>query len=242
MRIVFLGTSHGVPEPHRRCSSIMVEIGENRYIIDMGTQIIERLKTANKPVESIKGVFITHMHGDHSNGLVSFFDLCSWHFKNADPAIFLPGQAEEAMAAIDAWIRCNGQTPRKFNVNKVKEGVIFDDGTVKMTAYQTKHTSDSYSYLLEAEEKRVLFGGDLSYKGPQEDFPVSVFDSPVDLAICEAAHFHATAYLPLLDDCRNLRQLCFTHYYTPRIPSMYEMKKILPIPVTIATDDMEIII
>ena len=36
MRIVFYGTSHGVPEPHRRCSSYILETGGCYYLIDMG--------------------------------------------------------------------------------------------------------------------------------------------------------------------------------------------------------------
>jgi ribonuclease BN (tRNA processing enzyme) len=33
MKITFFGSSHGFPEPHRRCSSTLIEIGENRYFI-----------------------------------------------------------------------------------------------------------------------------------------------------------------------------------------------------------------
>lgn len=35
MKITFIGSSHGVPEPHRKCSCIMIEIGEQVYFIDM---------------------------------------------------------------------------------------------------------------------------------------------------------------------------------------------------------------
>ena len=39
MRIVFFGSSHGVPEPNRKCTSVMVEVdGDHRYIIDMGRE------------------------------------------------------------------------------------------------------------------------------------------------------------------------------------------------------------
>ena len=39
MRLTFLGSSHGLPEANRKCSCILVEIGENRYLMDMGTDI-----------------------------------------------------------------------------------------------------------------------------------------------------------------------------------------------------------
>ena len=85
MRIIFFGSSHGVPEPNRRMSSILVEVGENRYFIDMGTQSIEQLITRRIPVESVKGIFITHMHGDHTDGLPAFLDLTGWYFKKPTP-------------------------------------------------------------------------------------------------------------------------------------------------------------
>jgi len=34
MKILFLGTSHGVPEANRRCSCTMIEIGDKRYFVD----------------------------------------------------------------------------------------------------------------------------------------------------------------------------------------------------------------
>ena len=102
MRIIFFGSSHGVPEPNRRASSTLIEVGENRYFIDMGTQSIEQLITRRMPVESVKAIFLTHMHGDHSDGLISFLDLCSWYFKNADPAVYLPEPFEDTVAALAA--------------------------------------------------------------------------------------------------------------------------------------------
>ena len=70
MRIVFLGSSHGVPEPNRKCSSTLIEVGDKRYFIDMGMQSVCELITRNIPIESVKSIFITHMHGDHTGGML----------------------------------------------------------------------------------------------------------------------------------------------------------------------------
>lgn len=243
MRIVFFGSSHGIPEPHRRCSSTLIEVGENRYIIDMGCQSVEDLINRGISLDSIKGIFITHMHGDHTNGLLSFLDLASWKFKTVDPAIFLPGQVEDAVNAITAWIQCNGVTLRDFRFEPVKEGVLFEDGVIQITAYRTKHIENSYAYLIEAEGKRVLFSGDLSAKGPQEDFPMSVLEKSLDLAICESAHFQATAYLPLLKDQPNLKKLCINHYSERHLSSVLELPAAMPeIPVLRAHDGLEIML
>ncbi|MBO5200207.1 MAG: ribonuclease Z [Clostridia bacterium] len=240
MRIVFFGSSHGVPEPNRRCTSILIEVGENRYFIDMGTQSIEELATRRIPVDSVKAVFITHMHGDHTNGLISFVDLCTWYYKTANPEFYLPEPVDCAVDAINGWMKCNGKPMRDFKFSPVKEGPIFDDGIIRVTAYKTLHTACSWAFLVEAEGKRVLFGGDMCGKGPKEDFPLSVLDAPLDLAICEAAHFPATAYLPILGDA-DLKRLCITHYSDTFLASVLELKKALPhIPVFRAEDGLEI--
>ena len=75
MKITFLGSSHGVPEANRKCSCIMIEVGENIYFVDMGTPSIDELRKRGKSVDAVKGVFITHMHGDHTDGLIQFVDL-----------------------------------------------------------------------------------------------------------------------------------------------------------------------
>ena len=241
MRIVFLGTSHGYPEPGKRCSSTLIEVGESRYIIDMGTQAVEDLIARNIPLASVKAVFVTHLHGDHTNGLLSFVDVCSWKFKNSDPIIYLPGDTENARECIRAWLACNGTPMRPFDFRSVQEGVLFEDGVIRVTAYRTKHMEHSYAYLVEAEGKRVLFSGDLSAKGPQEDFPVAVLDEPLDLAICECAHFEATEYLPLFEGKGNLKSLCFNHTSERFLHSVLEVKaQLTHIPVIRLLDGMEI--
>lgn len=240
MRIVFFGSSHGVPEANRKCSCALIEVGENRYFIDMGSNPVEQLSTRGIPVTSIKSVFITHMHGDHANGLIPFIDLCSWYYKTADPDIFLPKETNKIVPIMKKWIACNGVEMRDFRFHTVSEGQVWDDGVIKVTAFRTKHIDYSYAYLVEGDNKRVLFSGDLCHKGPENDFPVSVLDKPLDLAICESAHFSAEKYLPIFEGCDNLKSVCFNHINNSQAATPYAVKKALDIPVILATDGREI--
>ena len=90
MKITFIGSSHGVPEPNRKCTCIMIEAGGNVYFVDMGTSAIDGLRARNIPIDAVKGIFITHMHGDHTNGLIQFIDLITWYFTSCDPIVCLP--------------------------------------------------------------------------------------------------------------------------------------------------------
>jgi len=235
MRIVFFGSSHGFPEANRRCSSTMIEIGETRYFIDMGTQSIEELATRGIRPETVKACFVTHMHGDHTHGLISFIDLCTWYYTKAEPEFYLPGDTERSKAAINEWLGCLGHEMRPFKFGHVDDGFVYDDGIIKLTAYRTGHIAESFSYVLEAEGKRVYFSGDLASPvalngDVLSDLPLEEFDRGFDLAILELAHFWAPdKYYPLLKDRDNIKKICINHYSTYiRQHSAYDLMKQLP--------------
>lgn len=241
MRIVFLGTSHGYPEPNRKCSSAMIEIGESCYIIDMGCDAINELINRGIKPDSVKGIFITHMHGDHTNGLVSYLELACWMYKTADPEIFIPGSCEDVRACLNTWFKLNGSPIRDFRFNEVKEGIIFDDGVLKVTAFRTKHYAISYAYLIEAEGKYILFSGDLS-KNPSDDFPHSALELPLELAVLEAAHFSAKEYINILNGKGSVKRVCFNHYSIKCAEDIEDIGytiKALEQPVVLATDNLE---
>ena len=237
MRIVFLGTSHGYPEANRKCSSAMIEVGENHYFIDMGCDAMNDLINRGMKPDSVKGIFVTHMHGDHTNGLVSFLELASWAFKTVEPEICVPTNPDNVKASLGAWFALNGSTIRDFRFSEVHEGVIFDDGALKVTAYRTKHCAVSYSYLVEAEGKRVLFSGDLS-KTPSNDFPHAVLGLPLDLAVLESAHFTPKEYINILSG-KDVKKVCFNHYSRRWIEDVGYTVKALEPTVILATDGLE---
>ncbi len=221
----------------------MITLGEGenavRYFIDMGVMAIDYLRTAGIPVRSTRAIFITHMHGDHTNGLPHFVDLCSWYFKKANPAVYLP--EAEAVPALTGWLAANGTKMREeIRCEIVHDGTIYDDGLLTVTAFRTKHCRTSYAYLVEAEGKRVLFTGDLSHKGPADDFPTVTLDGGLDLAICESAHFAATEYAPLFAD-NPPKRVVINHYQPRHYAAICALAETLaPTPVEAATDDWTI--
>ena len=239
MKITFFGSSHGIPEAHRRCSCTLIEVGDNRYFIDMGMMAVEELINRGIAVDSIKAVFITHMHGDHTNGLISFVDLCSWVYKTAEPKFYLPKLKGKEI--IYNWLEVTGIKAREFDFYEVKDGVIFDDGVLKVTAIRTKHCDVSYAYIFEAEGKAVLFTGDLYYH-PEEDFPKIAKGMPLNLAVCECAHFNAEKYEPIFKEC-DIKKVVINHYSQRFVPSIMSLTEKMPeLGIKMANDGMEITI
>jgi len=236
MKLTVIGSSHGYPEPNRKCSCLMLEVGRNIYFIDMGTSAVDALHSRGHSMEEVKAVFITHAHGDHTEGLFQFVRLLLSPFKHAEPEIFLP--RPELKEVFQAWLKVvrpgyDGQ----IRYRDYAPGLIYDDGVLRVTAFPTQHCEKSHAFLLEAEDKRVLITGDL--RRPGVDFPA--VSGPLDLLVCESAHFPATEYLPLFDSVQP-RRVCVTHYYTPFIPSVLQLLDTLNaqgIPAVMATDNLE---
>lgn len=238
MKITFVGSSHGVPEANRKCQSIMITEKGNTYFVDMGTSAIDALRKRNIEIDSVKGIFISHMHGDHTNGLIQFIDLITWYFKTPDPVVCLPDL--EAARVIDDWltVTMNGNK-KEIKYKKTENGCVFDDGILKVTAIATEHCPNSYAYLIECADKRVLITGDL--RNPKIDFP-DAGDKMIDLVICESAHFAATEYEQVFPKY-NIEKVCVTHYSDRFLGSVLELVKRLNekgIGALRASDDLEI--
>lgn len=242
MRITFYGSSHGIPETGRKCSSTMITVGSGddaaRYFIDMGTQSMEKMKNLGIHPDTVRSIFITHMHGDHTNGLIPYVDICSWYYTGHPFEVYLPEIA--GADALKAWVHATGVEVRdSIHFKETHEGTVHDDGVIRVTAYRTKHCEVSYAYLVEAEGKRVLFTGDL--KNPTIDFPCAAMqDGDIDLAICEAAHFRPQDYEGLFKEGK-IHQAIINHYPPGLIPGIYELiSAVAPMPVSLANDDLEI--
>ena len=238
MKITFVGSSHGVPEAHRKCTCIMIEVGENVYFVDMGCSGMDALRTKGISIDAVKGIFATHMHGDHINGLPEYVELLTWYFKTANPVICLP--MLDAVPVLKDWIRVtlSGEM-RDLEYREVQPGVIFDDGVLKVTAFATQHCLKSYAYLVEAEGKTVLFTGDL--KRPSVDFP-DISGKTVDLVVCETAHFPSTEYLPVFEKY-DIKKVCVTHYSDRFLASVLTLCDTLNekgIPALRSMDDLEL--
>ncbi len=240
MRITFFGSSHGVPEPGRKCSCAMIEVGDNKYLIDLGTNPIDQLIDRGIHPDSINAAFVTHLHGDHFNGIIPYVNLLSWYFKNAKTKFYIP--KIEAVDGIRAYlnISLSSNLREDLEFTEITSGCFYDDGVIKVTALRTGHIDVSYAFVVEAEGKSVLFTGDMKHvDGPVADFGRFNKDRTFDLVIAECAHFNGTLYCePLITNPP--KRFIFSHYSEKFLSSCLELKKMVAasVPVTLAADGM----
>ena len=75
--VVFLGTGAAVPVPLRSTTSQFVDIHGHTYLVDAGEGVQLSLRKNKLKFQKLKGVFISHMHGDHVLGLPGLLSTMS---------------------------------------------------------------------------------------------------------------------------------------------------------------------
>ncbi len=207
MNIKFLGTGFGAPYKNRHQQAILIEVGDNAYLFDAGAPVTDMLSFAEYDMSRIKTVFISHLHGDHMNGLNDMINLAE--FFNIRCDVYL--SEERGIEAFKAYTYMQLRRDSDRIVFKlINEELFYDDGILKVTAYQNGHMNGlpCFSFLIEAEGKRIYITNDLS-----PDL-ADLSDISADLMMIEAAHFDAET---VVNKCNtlNVKKVAFIHVMPP---------------------------
>lgn len=211
MKVEFFGTSHGTPSDIRYSSSVVIEMNGSRYIFDVGAPVADILIRKHYDYSTIRGVFITHMHGDHVNGLPNLVDVSQWK-SESKYTVYLPEQGGIDMlnAYNLATNRLTSFYKNRITLSHYEAGLIYEDENLKVTAVRVDHVKgmDTYGFLVEGGGKRVYITGDMSYD--MHDFPELLYDIELDMIITELAHQQPADMLEHLKKC-NIKTICLTH-------------------------------
>jgi ribonuclease BN (tRNA processing enzyme) len=179
--LIMLGTGGGpLPRAHRAQTSHAFVVNGQPYLIDAGDGMTRRVAQAGLNFTKVNQIFITHLHNDHMAGLATFLDT-SWQYSRRTALNVYGPMGTEATVkgaiqymSIEAEIRGisegkNVPLATVFKGNDVKEGVIFQDANIKVTATQNSHYQfsaedakrhQSFAYRFESKDKCVVFTGD----------------------------------------------------------------------------------
>jgi ribonuclease BN (tRNA processing enzyme) len=243
MRIITLGTSHGATERGRACSATLIEVEGAYYLFDCGGDVEPKMTNMGLPIESIRAVFISHMHEDHAGTLSSIAKRFTvYQPEESRVKMYLP--EKRGIEAFRGWLSAL-HLPNlwKLSLLEVEEGEIYSDGRLRVFAIPTRHIEGgrypSFAYVIEAEGKRLLYSGDLS--GDFSDYPEVVNREDFDLIICELTHYEPERNFEAIKASRT-KGLLFTHIWEGKIAPVLAKAPELPFKLDIATDGAEYVI
>ena len=175
LALIVLGTGMPRPDPQHAGPSTAITAGDAWFLVDSGRGVTMRVAATPLKYEKMRAVFITHLHSDHTAGLPDLF-VSSWMFgrKTTPLQLYGPAGIKKLAAGMlqffdyDIHIRRDlvehlpaaGATIR---THVVREGVVYDDGEVRVTAFDVEHppVKPAYGYRFDSAGSSIVITGDM---------------------------------------------------------------------------------
>jgi len=221
-KVTLLGTGNPRPVMSRFGPSILVEAGKEKLLFDCGRGATQRLYQLNIPFEEVTGLFLTHLHSDHTVGIPDLW-LTGWVMGRDTPLSMWGPTGTKAMMehlqeayAFDVRIRRDVDTKLPGTgamvvAKDIEEGVVYERSGVKVTAFLVDHgeIKPAFGYRVDYGGHSVTMSGDTR---PSEN--LIKFAQGTDVLIHEVIDPEAFGELASTDS-REQRKAIIEHHTTP---------------------------
>jgi ribonuclease BN (tRNA processing enzyme) len=181
-KLVLLGTGSPFADPAKSGPSLAIVVNNTSYIVDAGPGLVRRAAQAKElgfpslDAAQLKSLFITHLHSDHTIGLADIILTPAVLDRNAPITIYGPTGIKKMTADLmraykeDIAIRINGlekgdAIAYQVNTNEIKEGEIYKDSNLTVTAFKVKHGQweNAFGFVFQTKDKKIVVSGDCTY-------------------------------------------------------------------------------
>ena len=231
MKISIFGTRSGTePSDGRQQTALSITVGDKIYWFDAGESCSETASEMGLNLLKVASVFISHPHIDHTGGLVKLLwvidKLTEVHGTSelcGKIPVYCP--TDNLWDAVKAFFIAERENmPDIFYTERIRDGMIFDDGTVKVTALKSTHIKPraegvvSYSFLIEAEGKRIIYSGDV---GDFSDYS-ALLEGGCDYLLMETGHHNAMDVCKRAKDTGLIKKILFVHHHRKTVENFAE--------------------
>ena len=180
--VTLLGTGTPTPNPARFGPATLVEAGGLRLLFDAGRGCTIRLGQLKVPLRDLGGVFLTHYHSDHVNGLsdlwMTGYIPTAYAGRRTPLRLWGPAGAARlaermrAAFADDIRIRMADEAvPEAATAIEAHDfpetgGTVFEEGGVAVTAFPVDHGAaihPSVGYRIDHAGRSVVLSGDTRF-------------------------------------------------------------------------------
>jgi len=156
MRMVFLGTSSAAPTAERGLSSIALLRGSELLLFDAGEGMQRNFIKAGLGMNKKMKIFISHMHADHSVGLLGLLQTMALQGREKSIDIYGEPRVEEFWEENRRII--NFGLTFEVHVHTIeKEGVVIEEDDYRVSCCEALHSVPSYAFCLEEFDRPGVF-------------------------------------------------------------------------------------
>jgi len=150
--ITVLGTSGSTPTKSRRMPGVAITYDGAVYLFDCGEGTQMQMIKYRINASRLKGIFITHMHGDHIIGVVGLVRTLALNNREAPLQIYVPKGYEKMMREFITFD--NVSIYYKIEIIGVKSGVVYKDDKITISAFRLNHAIPTFGYVFAENERR----------------------------------------------------------------------------------------
>ena len=195
-----LGVGDGWPCADRRHASFLYRFGKTSLLVDCGEPVDASLRTHGVKPDTIDNLLISHLHSDHIGGFFMLMQGFWLEGRRKELPVCLPGGAIKPLREMLRTVFVFDELLNfRMKFLPLKAGKTFTTRGVQITPFPTTHLEgfrskfqkkyamdfSAFSFLFQAGGLRVGHSADL---GKPEDLE-PLLEKPLDLLVCELAHF-----------------------------------------------------
>jgi len=248
------GVGDGWPCADRNHSSFLYRFGKTSLLVDCGEGLSGRFKATGLPYDTIDRIFISHLHADHFGGLFMLLQGFWLERRKKLLPVHLPADGVKPInQLLSAALLFPELLPFRLRLEALRAGRPVTTNGVRVTPFQSSHLERlrksfqkkhpqhfaAFCFLIEGQGRRIGHSADLGH--PTDLKPL--FAKPLDLLVCELAHFRPEAVFRYLSK-RDLKRIIFVHLGRHHWENLAQTRrlaaKMLPgIPFTFARDNQQ---
>jgi ribonuclease Z len=179
LHVGFCGTGSPLPSRDRAAACTLVIADGKLFVFDMGEGSGETLALMGMPLGRVEGIWLTHLHSDHFEGLGPF-TLQRWAGTSAKAplAVYGPEGVNDITGGLNAAYRIDSTyriahhgkavvPPSGFGMTGkvIAPGVVYDEGGIRVTAFAVDHApvAPSFGYRVDWKGRSVTISGDTDF-------------------------------------------------------------------------------
>jgi len=215
-----LGVGDGWPCADRNHAAFLYRFGPTTLLVDCGEPVDRCFKAGKVTRGDLDGIVISHLHPDHVGGLFMLMQGFWLEKRRRQLPVYLPATGVKPLRdMLEATLLFDEFLPFRLQIAPLRTRRPIRIGAVNVTPFPTTHLDalrakvrrkrdyfSSYCFLLESAGWRVGHSADL---GKPSDLD-PLWERPLDLLVCEVAHFEPGEIFSYLRD-RPVKKVVFVH-------------------------------